>query len=67
MAITLKAARVNKNLTQKEASKYLKISEDKLSRYERGLQFPTVPEIQKMEELYGVSYNEIIFLPEKNG
>ena len=67
MAITLKAARVNKNMTQKEASKYLKISEDKLSRYERGLQFPTVPEIQKMEELYGVSYNEIIFLPEKNG
>lgn len=67
MAITLKAARVNKNLTQKEASKCLKISEDKLSRYERGLQFPTVPEIQKMESLYGVTYDEIIFLIEKNG
>lgn len=67
MAITLRAARVNKNLNQKEAAKLIGVGEDKLSRWERGVQFPTVPEIQKIEEIYGLSYDEIIFLPEDNG
>ena len=63
MAITLKAARVNKGLTQKEASKLLGISEDSLSNYERGKSFPDIPVLKRIEEVYEVSYNDLIFLP----
>ena len=67
MAITLKAARVNKNLTQKEAAELLGISESTLLNYEKGKTFPSQPTIEKMEDLYGVSYNDIIFSPNNNG
>lgn len=67
MAITLKAARVNKNLSQVNAAKALGISVDTLGKYERGQLFPGVPTIQKMEMLYGVSYNDLIFLPRNYG
>lgn len=60
---TLKACRVNKGLTIKEAAKKLNISEFTLMNYELGKTFPTVPIINKIEELYDVSYNDIIFLP----
>ena len=64
MAITLKAARVNKNLTQKEAAKLIGISEPSLSNYESGKTFPSVPVIKRIEEVYGVTYADIIFLPD---
>ena len=62
MALTLKAARVNKSLTQDEAAKLLKISPDTLSNYVRGRSFPVVPIIKRMEELYELKYDDIIFL-----
>lgn len=64
MAITLKSARVNKGLTQADAAKILGISTDTLSNYERGKSFPDVPIIKRMEDLYGLPYNELIFCPE---
>lgn len=68
MAITLKSARVNKGLTQvKAAAKLIGITPDTLSNYERGKSYPDVPIIQKMEQVYGVSYSELIFLPINNG
>lgn len=66
MAITLKAARINCQLTQKEAAEKLGVSEKTLSNYENGISFPDVPVIQKIELLYNVGYNDIIFLPKKN-
>lgn len=62
MAITLKAARINANMTQKEAAERLGISPDTLGKYEAGETFPTIPMIQKIESLYGLSYNDINFL-----
>ena len=62
MSITLKAARVNKNLTQVEAAKALGIAVDTLRQYEAGNTFPDVPMIGKIESLYSVSYNDIDFL-----
>lgn len=62
MSITLKAARVNKGMTQREAADKLGIAVDTLGQYERGNTFPDVPCIKKMEILYGVSYNDIDFL-----
>lgn len=65
MSITLKAARVNTGLTQKEAAKALGIAVDTLGHYERGKRYPDVEMIQKIEKLYGLSYNEIDFLCDK--
>ena len=45
---TLKACRVNKGLTIKEAAKKLNISEFTLMNYELGKTFPTVPKIGKI-------------------
>lgn len=67
MEITLKAARVNKNLTQAQAAKLLGISKDTIWNYENGRSYPDVIALKKIEALYGVSYNDIIFLPKRNG
>lgn len=67
MPVTLKSARVNKNLTQVEAAKLIGVTVDTLSNYERGKSYPDVPIIQRMEEVYGVSYSDIIFLPKNYG
>lgn len=63
MPITLKSARVNKNLTQAKAAELIGVTVDTLSNYERGKSYPDVPVIQKMEEVYEVSYSDLIFLP----
>lgn len=66
--ITLRAARVNKRLTIAKAAKALGISPDTLRMYEIGQTFPTVLTIKKMENLYGIGYNDIDFLlPNNNG
>ncbi|MBQ7315839.1 MAG: helix-turn-helix transcriptional regulator [Clostridia bacterium] len=62
MALTLKAARVNKGMTQEEAAKHLGINVGTLISYELGKTFPDVPMITRIENLYGVSYNDIDFL-----
>lgn len=67
MAMTLRAARVNKGLTQLEACKLLGIGESTLINWEASRSFPNVPQIMKIEEVYGIPYNEIIFLPDNNG
>ena len=59
--ITLKAARVNAGLTQKEAAEALKIGIDTIGNYERGKTFPDVPVIKRIEKLYHVTYDEIDF------
>lgn len=61
MKLTLKAIRTNKNLTQEEAAKKIGISVETLGNYERGITFPDVPTIKKIEEVYGVNYNNINF------
>lgn len=63
MAITLKSARVNKNLTQAQAAKLLGITEYTLSNYERGKSYPDVPVIQMIEKVYEVPYSDLIFCP----
>lgn len=67
MPITLKSARVNKNLTQAEAAKLIGVTVDTLSNYERGKSYPDVPIIKKMEQVYGLPYSDLIFLPKDNG
>lgn len=66
MAITIKAARVNKNLTQAQAAELLGVSKDSLWNYENGRSFPDVRVVKKMVEIYGISYDNLIFLPQNN-
>ena len=66
MQLTLKAARVNKGYTQKQAAELLGITRDTLSNYERGKSYPDVPIIKKIEELYQVKYEAIIFFVKNN-
>ena len=63
MGITLRAARVNAGMSQKIAAQKIGIAVDTLGKYERGLSFPDVPIIQRIEEVYGVSYQDLIFCP----
>lgn len=65
MELTLKAARVNCNLTQKEAAYLIGIRKETLAKYEKGVTFPNVLTIKKIEEVYGVEYKELIFIPSK--
>jgi len=66
MPITLKAARVNANLTQAEASKLIGVNIDTIRNWERGESYPSVPHLKKIERVYEVSYNDLIFLPKDN-
>lgn len=61
--ITLKAARVNAGYTQKEAAELLGVSNVTLCNWENGVSFPDAQQIQKICELYGVSYDNLNFLP----
>lgn len=62
--LTLKAARVNVNLSQKEAAKALNISNKTLCKWEKGLSVPKADKIDPICELYKVPYDNLIFLPE---
>ena len=66
MQITLKAARINKNIKQEEAAKRIGVSEATISKWERGLCVPNVKFIPKIEEVYGVAYDQLLFLPQNN-
>lgn len=66
MQITLKAARINKNLKQSEAAKRIGVSEATISKWERGLCVPNVKFIPEIEAVYGVAYDQLLFLPMNN-
>ena len=65
MPMSLKAARINKGLTQREAALLIGVSVATMANYEKGASFPDVPTIMKIEELYGLPYSEINFFPQK--
>lgn len=66
MDMTLKAARVNKGYTQKQAAQMLNICKDSISNYERGATYPEIPLLNRMLALYGMQYDDIIFLSKKS-
>ena len=66
LKINLAAARVNKGLTQREAAKRLRISTKTLVNWERGVSYPNMAKIDDLCTLYGVSVDNLIFLPQNN-
>lgn len=63
MKVTLKAARINKGLSQEEAAKQIGVSVDTLGNYERGITYPDIPILKKIEKTYEIEYSNLIFLP----
>lgn len=59
--ISLKAARVNANLTQEEAAKKLGINKATLQNYETGSTSPTMDMVEKIAETYNFPKDYIFF------
>lgn len=64
--ISLKAARVNKGLTQKEAATALGVGNKTLCMWENGVSMPKADKIDAICDLYGVPYDNIIFFNKEN-
>lgn len=58
---TLKSARVNAGMTQKEVADKLGIAVSTLKNWENGTTFPKQPMIEALCELYKVPYDYIDF------
>ena len=61
--ISLRAARVNTDFSQKEAADRLGVSSKTLGNWEKGATFPPADKISAICDLYGVSYDHLNFLP----
>ena len=66
LKISLAAARVNAGMTQRDSAKALRISTKTLVNWENGRSFPTMPQIEEICALYGVSVDNLIFLHQNN-
>ena len=64
MAIQLKAARVNANLTQEAVAKELGISKNSIVNYESYKSKPSVDLAKKFAKLYGMKVDDIIWSEE---
>ena len=64
--LSLKAARVNKGLTQKEAANLLNVSNKTLCMWEKNASLPKADKIDAICELYGVQYDDVIFFSKDN-
>lgn len=60
---SLKEIRELRGWTQAEAARMLGVSVDTLGNYERGKSYPDVPVIRRIEEVYGLTYDRLLFLP----
>ena len=61
--MSLRAARVNADRSQKEAAEHFNISNKTLSNWENGVSAPKADKIPEICEYYGVPYDAIDFLP----
>lgn len=58
---SLRAIRINKKVTQEEAAKGIGISVETLANYEKGITYPDIPTLKRIENYYGINYNDIDF------
>lgn len=65
LQITLRAARVNAGLTQKDVAKKLRLNKQTLVNWENGLSEPKLSQARKLCGLYGLSIDNI-FLPKQS-
>lgn len=63
MRMTLKTARELAGLTQAEAAARIGVTPDTVGNYEKGRSYPDIPILRRIESVYNVNYNDLIFLP----
>lgn len=61
MAIQLKAARVNANLTQEDVAKRMGVSKNTIVNYESYKSKPSVERAKMLANMYGMSVDDIIW------
>ena len=61
MLMSLKAVRVNKGLTQREAAKLLNVGIEKLRRWEQSITQQRAAEIKRIEQVYEINFSDIFF------
>lgn len=61
MKLTLKALRINKGYNQEKAASLIGVSVETLSNYEKGITYPDIPVLKKIEEVYETKYDNINF------
>lgn len=61
MKLTLKALRINKGYNQEKAANLIGISVETLANYEKGLTYPDIPTLKKIEKVYETKYDNINF------
>lgn len=66
MAMSIKAARVNANLTQKQAADIIGVSADTICNWENGKNYPSTDKIPKILEAYGCELDDINFFSSKS-
>lgn len=59
MQVSLKAARVNAGMSQKEAAKMIGVSNKTLCNWEKGVSYPSADKILNICQTYKVSYDNI--------
>lgn len=61
MKMTLKGARANANLTQKQVAEYIGVSIPMVHKWESGETIPKVTTVLKMCDLYGCDIQNLVF------
>ena len=59
--ISLKAARVNAQLSQQEAAERIGVAVSTLRNWEAGKTYPKQPQIEKLCDVYGISFDILFF------
>ena len=61
LKFTLRALRINKNMTQTQIAKIIGVSKYIIGKWERGEAYPDAIQIKRLEELFAVRFEDIIF------
>ena len=59
MRVTLKAARINRGLTQEEVAKELNVTKKTVGSWEMGKTMPKIDKIERLCSLLGCRYDDI--------
>lgn len=59
MRVTLKAARINKGLTQEDVAKAVNVTKKTVGSWEKGKTMPKSDKIELLCSLFGCSYDDI--------
>ncbi len=63
MAMTLKAARVNAGLKQREVAEKMNVSRETICKWENGKTTPNVKQAAAICKLYRCTIDDLLFLP----